>query len=163
MIRHPLLDQVSSQTDIEYKFCIQRNQLNQKGNVKETSLKIHRSNMVHSLFVSHFILLTFIFSNGRSRYLLVRLDNGENLGMFFTIDVYYLYYLYSIVELVFYLSDHTFLGCVPGSRVPSQYDGCNTCLCGEDGSIGSCTIMLCSEGTYLNIAISRLIWNSCHR
>ena len=84
MIRHPLLDQISSQTDIEYKFCIQRNQLNQKGNVKETSLKIHRSNMVHSLFVSHFILLTFIFSNGRSRYLLVKLDNEESVGMFFT-------------------------------------------------------------------------------
>ena len=98
MIRHPLLDQVSSQTDIEYKFCIQRNQLNQKGNVKETSLKIHRSNMVHSLFVSHFILLTFIFSNGRSRYLLVKLDNGDSVGMFF-----YNLYLFFILFILGFL------------------------------------------------------------
>ena len=40
--------------------------------------------MMQSLFVSLFILFTFIFSNGRSRYLLVKLDNEESEGMFFT-------------------------------------------------------------------------------
>ena len=46
---------------------------------------------MHSLFVSLFILFTCIFSNGRSRYLLVKLDNGESLGMLFTIYIYLLY------------------------------------------------------------------------
>ena len=64
-----------------------------------------------------------------------------------------------IVELVLRSYDYIHLGCLAGSRVPSPYDSCNTCLCGEDGSIGSCTRILCSEGTYSNIAISRLIWN----
>ena len=40
------------------------------------------TNMMPSLFVSLFILFAFIFSNGRSRYLLVKLDNGESVGMF---------------------------------------------------------------------------------
>ena len=62
-----------------------------------------------------------------------------------------------LVEFAFYLGNYIHLGCLAGSRVPSPYDSCNTCLCGEDGSIGSCTRILCSEGTYLNIAIFSLI------
>ena len=38
------------------------------------------------------------------------------------------------------------IGCTPGSRVPSPHDDCNTCSCGEDGSIGACTRILCSDG-----------------
>ena len=30
--------------------------------------------------------------------------------------------------------------------MPSPFDSCNTCLCGEDGSIEGCTRILCLEG-----------------
>ena len=40
------------------------------------------------------------------------------------------------------------IGCTPGSRVPSPHDDCNTCICGEDGSIGACTRILCSDGKW---------------
>ena len=43
------------------------------------------------------------------------------------------------------------IGCTPGSRVPSPHDDCNTCICGEDGSIGACTRILCSDGKLMKI------------
>ena len=39
-----------------------------------------------------------------------------------------------------------FLGCSSGEKIPSPYDSCNTCICGEDGDIGVCTRMFCNEG-----------------
>jgi len=33
--------------------------------------------------------------------------------------------------------------CIPGSRIPSPYDRCNTCLCDANGKIGGCTRAWC--------------------
>ena len=53
-----------------------------------------------SLFLSFIVLLTCIVSNGRSRYLLVKIDDGKehvtekSIGMFFLQLIPYLYQLY---------------------------------------------------------------------
>ena len=37
--------------------------------------------------------------------------------------------------------------------MPSPFDSCNTCLCGEDGSIEGCTRILCLGGTSLSVKV----------
>ena len=58
-----------------------------------------------------------------------------------------------IIKFVIYLCNHIYIGCIAGSRVPSPFDNCNTCLCGQDGSIEGCTRILCLEGTSLNVKV----------
>ena len=53
----------------------------------------------------------------------------------------FFFFMCLLIENIFKLE-----GCSPGSRVPSPYDNCNTCTCGEDGSIGACTRISCTEG-----------------
>ena len=52
------------------------------------------------------------------------------------------------MQFVIYLCNYIYLGCIAGSRVPSPFDSCNTCLCAEDGSVESCTRILCLEGIF---------------
>ena len=61
------------------------------------------------------------------------------------------------MDLFLYPCNHIYTGCLAGSRVPSPFDSCNTCLCGEDGSIEGCTRILCLEGTSLNVKVLRFI------
>ena len=79
---------------------------------------------MQSLFVSLFILFTFIFSNGRSRYLLVKLDDG----MFFTIYIYHLYYPY--VSSVGFLihSFYPISNSITAPRTKQEGEVCGSCF-----------------------------------
>ena len=92
-----------------------------------------------SLFVSLFLFFTCIFSNGRSRYLLVKLDNGKEhvteksvgMSLQFLCIIYTIYIVHFIkwYDLIFF---NVFLG------FKQEGQDCGLCLCPPTYDAGTC-------------------------